>query len=151
MGKMGSAGVSLSDGKGGHLSLEYESGSTEILPRWSEDGSLESIHVEAKLTANLAEPNTDTLHITDKDFLSQMEQALSQDMEEKITALLSLSSSLDADFLGLKAHLRQSDAEKTAALNDDWLKKAIFTLECETKISYTRELGDRMSAEGGEK
>ena len=151
MGNMGSAGVSLSDGKGGHLSLEYESGSTEIIPRWGEDGSLESIHVEAKLTANLAEPNTDTLHITDEEFLSQMESALSRDMEEKISALLSLSSKLDADFLGLKAHLRQSDAEKAAQLGDDWLKKAIFSLECESKISYTRELGDRMSAEGGEK
>ena len=149
MGNMGSAGVSLSDGKGGKLSLEYEDGGADITPRWKADGSLESIHVKASLKANLAEPNTDTLHVTDKDFLSQMESALSRDMEEKISALLSLSSELDADFLGLKAHLRMSNAENTAALGDDWLKNAQFSLECETKISYTRELGDRMSAEGG--
>ena len=150
MGNMGSAGVSLSDSKGGRLSLEYEKGSAEICPRWSADGNLEGIDVKASLQANLAEPNTDTIHVADKALLTQMEGALSEDMEEKISSLLSLSSQLDADFLGLKAHLRSSDAENAAALDDSWLKNAIFTVECETKISYTRELGDRISAEGGE-
>ncbi len=149
MGNMGSAGIALPDGKGGKLSLEYEKGSADITPHWAADGSLESIELKAKLKANLAEPDTETKHVTDKALLSQMEEALSRDMEEKIGAVLSISRELDADFLGLKSYLRQSDGENAAALPDSWLKTAKFDLKCETKISYTRELGDQMSAEGG--
>ncbi len=149
MGNMGSAGIVLSDGEGGRLSLEYEKGSAKLTPHWGLDGSLESIEVKAKLKANLAEPDTDIKGVTDKNLLKEMEAALSRDMEEKMEALLALSRELDADFLGLKAHLRQSDAKKTDSLPDSWLKNAEFRVDCQTKISYTRELGDQMSAEGG--
>lgn len=149
MGNMGSAGISLSDGEGGRLSLEYEKSSADIKVRWTPDGSLEGIELKAKLKANLAEPDTDIKHVTDWEFLSQMGEALSADMKDKITALLSLSKELDADFLGLKAHLRASEAKNTASLPEDWLKKLQFSVECDTEISYTRELGDQMGAEGG--
>ena len=149
LGNMGSAGITLSDGEGGRLSLEYEKGSAKVEPKWAADGSLESIGIKAKLKANLAEPDTDIQQVTDKDFLKKMEETLSRDMEDKISSLLSLSRELDADFLGLKSHLRQSDPDNAADLPDSWLKNADFDIECQTKISYTRELGDRMSAEGG--
>ncbi|MBE7017702.1 MAG: hypothetical protein E7420_06050 [Ruminococcaceae bacterium] len=149
MGNMGSAGITLSDSEGGRLSLEYEKGKADIKPRWAADGSLEGIVIKAKLQANLAEPDTDIKHVTDSAFLSQMEDALSRDMEKKISSLLSLSRELDADFLGIKAQLRRSNGENAAALPDSWLKNLEFSVECETKISYTRELGDQMSAEGG--
>lgn len=149
MDNMGSAGVSFPDGKGGKLSLEYESGEVKLTPRWSADGSLESIELKAKLKANLAEPDTDIRHVTDSAFLSRLEKALGKDMEKKIAALLELSQTLDADFLSIRSHLRQSSPEKEAALADSWLSDAKFSLSCEAKISYTRELGDQMSAEGG--
>ncbi len=150
-GNMGTAGVSFPDGRGGRLNMEYEGGGTKISPRWGSDGSLESIEVKAKLKANLAEPDSDVERITDKELLSTLEDALSRDMEEKLRELVGFSQGLDADFLGIHGYLRQSDAAKTAALGEDWLKKAKFDIKCETKISYTRELGDQMSSEGGGK
>lgn len=149
MGHMGSSGVSLPDGKGGTLNLEYESGSAKIKPRWGADGSLEGIELEAKLGANLAEPDSDIGNITDSGLMSALEAELGRDMEDKINSVLQLSKALNADFLGLGAWLRQSNAAKTEALGEDWLKKAEFSVKCEAKISYTRELGDQMGTKGG--
>lgn len=151
MDHMGSSGVRLPDGRGGSLSLEYESGSAKIKPRWAADGSLEAIEVKAKLGANLAEPDTDIINVTDTELMSALEDELGKDMEEKIKAVLKLSRELDADFLGIKSWLRQSDASKTDALGEDWLKNAEFSVECKAKISYSRELGDQMGTKGGSK
>lgn len=149
MGNLGSSGLSLPDGRGGRLSLEYEGGSAKIKPRWAPDGSLEAIDIEAKLKANLAEPDTEIENVTDKKLLSTLEKGLGEDMENKLRELLELCREHNADFLGLKCHLRSSDGEKAAMLGDDWLEKARFSVSCKAEISYTRELGDRMSAKGG--
>jgi len=149
MGNLGSAGLSLPDGRGGKLSLEYEGGSADIKPRWASDGSLQSIEIKAKLKANLAEPDTDIEHVTDKKLLSSLEKELGKDMEAKLKQLLELSRENNADFLGLKSHLKASDGENAAKLDEDWLKNARFNVSCDAKISYTRELGDRMSSKGG--
>ncbi len=149
MGNLGSAGLSLPDGRGGKLSLEYEGGSAKIKPSWAPDGSLESINLEAKLKANLAEPDTDIEHVTDSKLLSSLEKALGKDMEDKLGRLLELCRKHNADFLGLRGHLKNSNAENAAALGDDWLENAQFNIKCKAEISYTRELGDRMSSKGG--
>ncbi len=149
MGKIGTAGVSIPDGRGGRLNLEYEGGSTKISPKWAADGSLESIEVKAKLEANLAEPDSDIQNVTDSELLKSLEEALGKDMKGKMEEVLAFSRELDADFLGIGSYLRQSDAEKTAQLGEDWLKNAKFSVKCEAKISYTRELGDQMGSEGG--
>ncbi len=149
LGHLGSAGPAFPDGRGGLLSLEYEEGSAAVKPRWGSDGALEGVDIEARLKANLAEPDTDIEHITNRELLSRLEKALEQDMKEKIEAVLERSRTLNADFLGLKSHLSQFDGEKTAALGENWLKETDFSVSCKAEISYTRELGDRMSA-GGE-
>ena len=149
LGHLGSAGPSFPDGRGGLLSLEYDEGSASIRARWGADGSLEGVDIEAKLRANLAEPDTDIEHITDRELLSRLEDALERDMKKKIEAVLEQSRTLNADFLGLKSRLSQFDGEKIDSLGEDWLKKAKFSVSCEAKISYTRELGDKMSS-GGE-
>ncbi len=150
MGNLGSAGLSLPDGRGGRLSLEYEGGSTKIKPQWASDGSLAAIDVEAKLTANLAEPDTDMEHVTDKALLSKLEEALGRDMESRLGKLFELCREHNADFLGLMGHLRADNGEKAAALSEDWLEKVQFKVSCKAEISYTREMGDRMSRKGGQ-
>jgi len=150
LGKLGSTGLSLPDGRGGRLNLEYESGKAKATPRWGKDGSLESINVEAELKANLAEPDTEIIHVTDKKLLDSLEKALSLDMERKLKELLELSKEQNADFLGLRARLRASSAENTSALDEDWLENTAFSVSCTAEISYTRELGDRMNSKGGQ-
>lgn len=135
LGHLGSAGVSLPDGRGGKLNLEYDSGKARV----SADGGV--ISVEAKLKANLAEPDTDIMNVTDTELMSQMEQRLARDMEQKIQKLLELSRELDADFLGLGAYLPEK--------SENWLKNAEFSVKCTAEINYTRELGDSVSTEGG--
>ena len=41
--------------------------------------------------------------------------------------------------------------ENFEKLGADWLQKVKFNVSCKAEISYTRELGDRMSAGGGGK
>ena len=148
LGHLGSEGPTLPDGRGGKLSIQYEGGSAKITPHWREDGGLDYVEIEGKLKASLAEPDTDTLHITDSELLSQLEKALSEDMVSRMEALLELSRSMDADFLGLKSHLKGLNGEKAAALGEDWLREATFRVSCQSEIQYTRELGDKMNPRG---
>lgn len=148
LGHLGSEGPTIPDGRGGKLSIQYEKGSAKITPHWKADGSLDYIEIKGKIKASLAEPHTDTLHITDKELLKQLEEALSEDMVSRLGELLELSRSMDADFLGLKSHLKGLNGEKAAALGENWLGEATFRISCQSDIQYTRELGDKMNPRG---
>ena len=136
LGHLGSSGVSLPDGSGGRLNLEFESGSVKVRA-----SGPEALNIQAKIEASLAEPDTAEEHITDRKLLSELEKALGEDMKGKIESLLSLSKSLEADFLGLGAYLPER--------SESWLKNADFTVECEAKISYAREMSDSVDTNGG--
>ena len=136
MGKPGSAGPSLSDGKGGEISFEYSGGGVKIIP-----AGKNRLRIEAEITATLAEPDTATEHITDSEMLSALEKALARDMEEKMAAVLGLYREYDADFLGLGSYLEERDHL--------WPGGGEFETVCRAKIDYTRELADKMDTEGG--
>ena len=142
LGHLGSEGPTLPDGRGGKLTVQYEGGSAKIIPHKSADGGLDHIEIAGKIKATLSEPDTDTLHVTDRDFLSSLEEAISEDMERRIAMLLEVSRSMDADFLGLKSHLRGCQ------IPENWLQEAEFRIACQSEISYTRELGDKMNPRG---
>lgn len=136
LGHLGSSGVSIPDGQGGTLNLEFESGSVKVKATGPN-----SLQIDAKIKSSLAEPDTATEHVTDEKLLSELEKALGEDMKGKLEALLKLSKELEADFLGLGSYLPEK--------SENWLKNAKFSVNCEAKISYARELGDSVSTNGG--
>ena len=136
LGHMGSAGPTLPDGEGGSISFEYSDGKVKV-----EDMGGGRLKLSAQLQATLAEPDTDTAHITDRGLLSELEKALSEDMKGKIEAVLALSKELDADFLELGSYLREKP--------EDFPASAEFQVECRVKIDYSRELADKMGTSGG--
>lgn len=136
MGHLGTAGPMLPDGEGGTLNFEYSDGKVKVTHLGGN-----RLRIEASLRANLAEPDTDIRHITDSELLSRMEKALGEDMKGKMEAVLSLSKELKADFLGLGAYLREKP--------EDWPASAEFEVLCEARIDYSRELADKMGANGG--
>ena len=135
LGKFGSAGPTLPDGRGGSLSFEYSGGSLKVRPIG--DGAL---RLEAELTASMAETDTDIGRVTDSGLLSKLEDALARDMEDKLRKVLALSKELDADFLGLGVYLQGKPENGPAS--------AKFEVSCTAHIDHTRELADKMNTEG---
>ncbi len=134
LGKLGSDGPALRDTKGGQLRLEYEAGDCKTKTKG------DTVIIEARLRANLAEADTGAEKISRRDYLSALESELAEDMKERILKVLELSRELEADFLGLVPEGEDSS----------WLRTARFVLDCSAEISYTRDISDRMRVEGGD-
>lgn len=143
-GNFGSAGLSLPDGDGGEIGLEFSGGKAKLKALRSESGELEGISVEAKLQAEIAEPHGGIGHITDSGLMSKLEKALGDAMKEKMQSVLKLSQELNADFLGLGAYLKKSEKAE-----ENWLQSLTFSVNCEAEINYSRELADKMGTSGG--
>ncbi len=136
MGHPGSAGPRLPDGQGGYVSLELLHGRVRVKPLGGN-----RLRLEAEIEAAIAEPDTAQSHITDRQLLSRLEEALARDMAAKMEAVLALSKELEADFLGLGAYLSEKP--------DGWPASAEFEVQCQAKINYSREMADKMDS-GGE-
>lgn len=148
LGKSGTAAPVLKLDEGGEVSLRMDSAKTKIKPRWNSDGSLDSIGVEAKLEASLAEVRSRQQNITDARITRALEQELAEKIAQRLREVLEKSVELDADFLDLMAHLRQDRAEFADALPEDWLCSARFDISVEAEIKDAGDMGDIMNTDG---
>lgn len=147
LGRAGTAAPELELADGCRVSLSMDSARARIEPLWTEQDGCVRIRISAELSAGGAE-----LHgggrVTDRESLEQLERLLEQDTEEKLRRVLELAVGLDADFLGLMAHLRQSDAKKADALPEDWLRRAEFLISVEARLLDLGDMGERMNEDG---
>lgn len=137
LGKAGNPVLSVPDGEGGMVELVLSKSKLKI----SQGGG--RFFVKARLTVSLAEPDTPRQHITDREYLAALEETLAAELEDSTKALLELSKALEADFLGLGSYLKSSEK------GENWLKNAVFDLDYEVKIDYSRALADKMGTTGG--
>lgn len=148
MGRSGTAATALSLPDVGEVSLKMDSAKAKIKPRWNGDGSLEHIDVSVKLTSSITEVRSRVQNITDPSILDALARMLEEDTKQKIEAVLGRSTELNADFLGLMAHLRQDRASYADALPDNWLESAVFDVRVEAEVKDAGDMGDIMNTDG---
>lgn len=138
----GTAGTvlrSVSDGEGGTVTLELR-GSAEITAP-----AQGQVHAVLRLDAAVAALDTPGVRITEPDGLRRITDALAEDLNEAAVRVLSLSRTLDADFLPLAPAVRRG--RSTDVLPEDWLQTVEFTVETQVVPTHSYDLGDPPESE----
>ena len=126
------------------VTLELDQGSSVIKPVWAEDGSLEMLDIQIKAAANIAEIGGGG-HFGEPDYEDYLTAQLETAVSERVSAVIQLSKSLQADFLGLGSIVEMDDAEKFRALGGDFaslLPGLPVRISVSGQIKHTNDIRD---------
>ena len=126
------------------VTLELDQGSSIIKPVWAEDGSLEMLDIQIKAAANIAEIGGGG-HFGEPDYEDYLTAQLETAVSERVSAVIQLSKSLQADFLGLGSIVEMDDAEKFRALGGDFaslLPGLPVRISVSGQIKHTNDIRD---------
>lgn len=126
------------------VTLELDQGSSVIKPVWAEDGSLEMLDIQIKAAANIAEIGGGG-HFGEPDYEDYLTAQLETAVSERVSAVIQLSKSLQADFLGLGSIVEMDDAEKYRALGGDFaslLPGLPVRISVSGQIKHTNDIRD---------
>lgn len=126
------------------VTLELDQGSSVIKPVWAEDGSLEMLDIQIKAAANIAEIGGGG-HFGEPDYEDYLTAQLETAVSERVSAVIQLSKSLQADFLGLGSIVEMEDAEKFRALGGDFaslLPGLPVRISVSGQIKHTNDIRD---------
>lgn len=126
------------------VTLELDQGSSVIKPLWAEDGSLEMLDIQIKAAANIAEIGGGG-HFGEPDYEDYLTAQLETAVSERVSAVIQLSKSLQADFLGLGSIVEMDDAEKFRALGGDFaslLPGLPVRISVSGQIKHTNDIRD---------
>ena len=124
--------------------LELDQGSSEIKPVWAEDGSLEMLDIQIKAAANIAEIGGGG-HFSEPDYEDYLTAQLETAVSERVSSVIQLSKTLQADFLGLGNIVEMDDAEKYRALGGDFsslLPGLTVRISVSGQIKHTNDIRD---------
>ena len=125
------------------VTLELDQGSSVIKPVWAEDGSLEMLDIQIKAAANIAEIGGGG-HFGEPDYEDYLKAQLETAISERVSAVIQLSKTLQADFLGLGSIVERNDAEKYRALGGD-LATLLPELSVSGQIKHTNDIRDEQA------
>ena len=126
------------------VTLELDQGSSVIKPVWAEDGSLEMLDIQIKAAANIAEIGGGG-HFGEPDYEDYLTAQLETAVSERVSAVIQLSKTLQADFLGLGSIVEMDDAEKFRALGGDFaslLPGLPVRISVSGQIKHTNDIRD---------
>lgn len=126
------------------VTLELDQGSSEIKPVWAEDGSLEMLDIQIKAAANIAEIGGGG-HFSEPDYEDYLTAQLETAVSERVSSVIQLSKTLQADFLGLGNIVEMDDAEKYRALGGDFaslLPGLTVRISVSGQIKHTNDIRD---------
>ena len=129
------------------VTLELDQGSSEIKPVWAEDGSLEMLDIQIKAAANIAEIGGGG-HFSEPDYEDYLTAQLETAVSERVSSVIQLSKTLQADFLGLGNIVEMDDAEKYRALGGDFaslLPGLTVRISVSGQIKHTNDIRDEMA------
>lgn len=126
------------------VTLELDQGSSVIKPVWAEDGSLEMLDIQIKAAANIAEIGGGG-HFSEPDYEDYLTAQLETAVSERVSSVIQLSKTLQADFLGLGSIVEMDDAEKYRALGGDFaslLPGLTVRISVSGQIKHTNDIRD---------
>ena len=126
------------------VTLELDQGSSVIKPVWAEDGSLEMLDIQIKAAANIAEIGGGG-HFGEPDYEDYLTAQLETAVSERVSSVIQLSKTLQADFLGLGSIVEMDDAEKYRALGGDFaslLPGLTVRISVSGQIKHTNDIRD---------
>ena len=126
------------------VTLELDQGSSVIKPVWAEDGSLEMLDIQIKAAANIAEIGGGG-HFGEPDYEDYLTAQLETAVSERVSSVIQLSKTLQADFLGLGNIVEMDDAEKYRALGGDFaslLPGLTVRISVRGQIKHTNDIRD---------
>ena len=126
------------------VTLELDQGSSEIKPVWAEDGSLEMLDIQIKAAANIAEIGGGG-HFSEPDYEDYLTAQLETAVSERVSSVIQLSKTLQADFLGLGNIVEMDDVEKYRALGGDFaslLPGLTVRISVSGQIKHTNDIRD---------
>ncbi len=150
---IGSGGLTmlvLPDDSGGSSTVTLESSHTDISPVWDSSGALRSIDVSISVNASLTELTHPT-NITDSGFLDSLSGILEADILRRAISVLSSAKSLGADFLGIKARIRDASPSRFDALDTPWediLRSVEFNVSVNASIGKAGDLDNSVYSDG---
>ena len=126
------------------VTLELDQGSSVIKPVWAEDGSLEMLDIQIKAAANIAEIGGGG-HFGEPDYEDYLTAQLETAVSERVSSVIQLSKTLQADFLGLGNIVEMDDGEKYRALGGDFaslLPGLTVRISVSGQIKHTNDIRD---------
>ena len=129
------------------VTLELDQGSSVIKPVWAEDGSLEMLDIQIKAAANIAEIGGGG-HFGEPDYEDYLTAQLETAVSERVSSVIQLSKTLQADFLGLGSIVEMDDAEKYRALGGDFaslLPGLPIRISVSGQIKHTNDIRDEQA------
>lgn len=126
------------------VTLELDQGGSVIKPVWAEDGSLEMLDIQIKAAANIAEIGGGG-HFGEPDYEDYLTAQLETAVSERVSSVIQLSKTLQADFLGLGNIVEMDDAEKYRALGGDFaslLPGLTVRISVSGQIKHTNDIRD---------
>ncbi len=126
------------------VTLELDQGGSVIKPVWAEDGSLGMLDIQIKAAANIAEIGGGG-HFGEPDYEDYLKAQLENAISERVSAVIQLSKTLQADFLGLGSIVERNDAEKYRALGGDLaslLPELPVRISVSGQIKHTNDIRD---------
>lgn len=129
------------------VTLELDQGGSTIKPVWAEDGSLERLDIQIKAAANIAEIGGGG-HFGEPDYEDYLKAQLETAISERVSAVIRLSKTLQADFLGLGSIVEMDNAEKYQALGGDLaslLPELPVRISVSGQIKHTNDIRDEQA------
>lgn len=129
------------------VTLELDQGSSVIKPVWAEDGSLEMLDIQIKAAANIAEIGGGG-HFGEPDYEDYLTAQLETAVLERVSSVIQLSKTLQADFLGLGGIVEMDDAEKYRAMGGDFaslLPGLTVRISVSGQIKHTNDIRDEQA------
>lgn len=144
---MGISDIVVKDRYATPITLELDQGGSSIKPVWSEDGGLELLDIQVKVAANIAEIGGGG-HFGEADYEDFLTAQLESEVSDRISSVIQLSKTLEADFLGLGSIVEMDSPEKYRALGRDFpslLSELPVRISVSGQIKHTNEIRDEQA------
>lgn len=113
---VGQSDIVVTDRHGDNVTLEINDGGCKITPRWASDGTLSRIDIAARADATVLEADG-TANFAGAEYTDHLTAQLESYISERISRILRLAGTLEADFVGLGAAIEQSSPINWAAMS----------------------------------
>lgn len=152
MNKPGYGSIALELKEGAYVTVYTEKSSSDYTAHWGDDGSLEKLSVEVKLSCGLVEVS-DKLNCGEDELLSAISKTMEEKLLKDISAVLYASKELESDFLGLKGILRSKYPKEMSHLNADFPSllpdvDMDVSVSCDITRNYDFERAETLWEEG---
>lgn len=113
---VGQSEIVVTDRHGDDVTLEINDGGCKITPRWASDGTLSRIDIAARAEATVLEADG-AADFTGAEYTDHLTAQLESYISARISRILRLAGTLEADFVGLGAAVEQSSPINWAVMS----------------------------------